>query len=118
MPDISEANLKALIRVLATDPPLDVFPYYEQFTNDEIQDAIRRFPSAHCKKMSIFSPSRTSVPTATLCTTHKRLNPYIISHIFRMIKRETGDHLDLIVDWYPGYPQNLQQDVKEGVQGL
>ncbi|KAL4943554.1 hypothetical protein BDV06DRAFT_189594 [Aspergillus oleicola] len=86
VPDLSEASLKVLIGVLATDPPLDAFPYYEQYTNDKIQQAIRNLPPALCRKSSILSLSKAKIPAANLCTAYKRLNPYIISHIFRLIK--------------------------------
>ncbi|KAL4960251.1 uncharacterized protein BDV14DRAFT_204898 [Aspergillus stella-maris] len=118
VPDLSEACLKELVRILATDPPLDVFPYYEQYTNDKIQEAIKKLPPTLCRKSSLFSLPGSTNPASTLCATHKRLNPYIVSHIFRLIKRETENHLDLVIGWYPGYPERLQWDVKEVVQGL
>ncbi|KAL4954863.1 hypothetical protein BDW69DRAFT_183106 [Aspergillus filifer] len=97
---------------------VDVFPYYEQDTNDKIQAAIKKFPPTICRKSSLSSLPGSTNPTSTLCATHKCLNPYIVSHIFRLIKRETEDHLDLVIGWYPGYPERLQWDVNEVVQGL
>ncbi|KAL4795453.1 hypothetical protein BDV19DRAFT_389324 [Aspergillus venezuelensis] len=118
IPDLSEACLKELVRILVTDPPLDVFPYYEQYTNDKIQEAIKKLPPTLRRKSPLSSLPGSTTPTSILCATHKRLNPYIVSHIFRLIKRETHDHLDLVIGWYPGYPERLQWDVKEVVQGL
>lgn len=113
--DLSRAELQSLIEVLDAEPELDVFPYYTKDTHIQIQDAIRKLPSGLHKRCSIRSLPCASIPAGTLCTTHKRLNPYIIGHIFRLIKREVEDHLDLVTIWYSG---DLLPPIRETVQCL
>ncbi|KAL5042572.1 hypothetical protein BDW71DRAFT_216920 [Aspergillus fruticulosus] len=117
VPDLRQADLQALIVVLAIEPPRPAPPLYGENAKQQIQKAIRKLPSALRKKSLIFSPS-ASVPVATLCTTHKRLNQYIISHIFRLIQREAEDHLYIITKRYSGYPESLQSNVLKIVCNL
>ncbi|RDW89840.1 uncharacterized protein DSM5745_01615 [Aspergillus mulundensis] len=117
MPDLSDDDLRALIEALAIEPPRAAPPLYGENTKQRIQEAIRKLPSTLRKKTLIFSPS-APVPTATLCTIHKRLNHDIIGHIFRLIQREVEDHLEIITQRYPGYPESLPPRALELVRDL
>ncbi|KAL6230929.1 hypothetical protein BDW75DRAFT_244382 [Aspergillus navahoensis] len=117
VPDLKQAELQALIKVLAIEPPRPTPPLYGENTKQQIREAVSKLPLALRKRSLIFSPS-SSVAVATLCTTHKRLNQYIIGHIFRLIQREVEDHLDIIIERYPGYPENLQSHVFKIVRNL
>lgn len=113
--DLSRAELQSLIKVLDAEPELEVFPFYTKDTHIQIQDSIRILPSGLHKRCSIRSLPCASIPAGTLCATHRRLNPYIISHISRLIKREVEDHLDLVTTWYSG---DLIPPLKDTVQCL
>lgn len=113
--DLSRAELQSLIKVLEAEPELDAYPYYTKDTHIQIQDAIRTLPSGLHKRRSVRSLPCAFIAAGTLCATHRRLNPYIISHIFRLIKREVEDHLDLVTMWYSG---DLLPPLKEIVQCL
>ncbi|KAL4745404.1 hypothetical protein BDW72DRAFT_208242 [Aspergillus terricola var. indicus] len=117
LPNLSQADLQALIEVLAIEPPRPAPPLYGESTERQIQEAVNSLPPVLRKRPLIFS-SPTSVPAATLCITHKRLNQYIIGHIFRLIQREVEDHLDAITQRYPGYPESLQSHVFSIVRNL
>ncbi|KAL4999125.1 hypothetical protein BDV10DRAFT_200779 [Aspergillus recurvatus] len=117
VPDLRQADLQALIEVLAIEPPRPASPLYGENTKQQIQESIKKLPSSLRKKSLIFSSS-ASVPAATLCTTHKRLDQYIIGHIFRLIQREVEDHLDIITKRHPGYPESLQYHVLKIVRNL
>ncbi|KAL4786340.1 hypothetical protein BJX76DRAFT_355244 [Aspergillus varians] len=118
VPDLNKAELQSLIEVLAADPPLGDFAYYDNDTEIQIQDAIKRLPSALRRRSSILPLSRALISATALCTMHKGLNQYIISHIFRLIKREVEDHLDLITIWHPEYPGGLHPCLRAAVQYL
>ncbi|KAL4770244.1 hypothetical protein BDW60DRAFT_209184 [Aspergillus nidulans var. acristatus] len=117
LPNLSQADLQALIEVLAIEPPRPGPPLYGENIKQQIQEAVNKLPPALRKRPLIFSSS-TSAPGATLCITHKRLNQYIISHIFRLIQREVEDHLDVITQRYPGYPDSLESHVFSIVRNL
>ncbi|KAL4815548.1 hypothetical protein BDW67DRAFT_191441 [Aspergillus spinulosporus] len=117
VPNLSQADLQALIEVLAIEPPQPAPPLYGENTKQQIQEAVNKLPPALRKRPLIFSSS-TSIPAATLCVTHKRLNQYIIGHIFRLIQREVEDHLDIITQRYPGYPESLESQVVHIVRNL
>ncbi|KAL4743344.1 hypothetical protein BDV11DRAFT_202060 [Aspergillus similis] len=117
VPNLSQADLLALIEVLAIEPPRPAPPLYGEHTKQQIQGAVNKLSPGLRKRPLIFSSS-TSVPAATLCITHKGLNQYIIGHIFRLIQREVEDHLDVITQRDPGYPGSLQYHVFSIVRNL
>ncbi|KAL3433732.1 hypothetical protein BDV09DRAFT_196533 [Aspergillus tetrazonus] len=117
LPNLSRADLQALIEVLAIEPPQPGPPLYGENIKQQIQEAANKLRPALRKRPLIFSSS-TPAPAATLCITHKRLNQYIISHIFRLIQREVEDHLDVITQRYPGYPDSLESHVLNIVRNL
>ncbi|KAL4977398.1 hypothetical protein BDW66DRAFT_150245 [Aspergillus desertorum] len=117
VPDLNQADLQALIEVLAMEPPRIATSLYGGNTKQQIQEAVQKATSALRKKSFIFS-AFAFVPAATLCTTHKCLNQYIIGHIFRLIQREVEDHLDIITKRYPGYLESLPFHVLKIVRNL
>lgn len=116
--DLSEADLKALITVLATNPPPeDSFSHFPIGTSGHIEKTIRKLSSEFFhRSSSLFSFSSYVKPSATLCGTHKALNQHIISHILRLIKREVEGHLELIIQWHS--PRSLDPALVEVIRSL
>ncbi|KAL4869817.1 hypothetical protein BDV12DRAFT_167276 [Aspergillus spectabilis] len=100
LPDLSRTNLTLLIEVLTTGRPQDISPSYSKEIGDQIQKSIKKLPSELRKRFSVLLLPSAFVPVpTTLCTTHRGLNPCIISDICRLLRLEVEDHLAQVEKW-------------------
>ncbi|KAL2827612.1 hypothetical protein BDW59DRAFT_144065 [Aspergillus cavernicola] len=119
VPDLSMDHLQLLIDILTTEYPLKASACDEKRaqtpSNCQTQQAIKTLPHELRKRLTLPFLSRAFISTTTPCAAHKGLNPCIITHIFRLIKREVEDHLDLIVRHSP---EPLKPHHEQAVQCL
>ncbi|PTU23157.1 hypothetical protein P175DRAFT_0499713 [Aspergillus ochraceoroseus IBT 24754] len=99
--DLSRTELKLLIEVLSLES-LITFPKQSRREADkidlDIQREIKRLPENLCGKFMLRLVPNALIRAAVLCGTHRGLNPYIINHIFELVKREVTGHIDIITD--------------------
>ncbi|KAL2854117.1 hypothetical protein BJX68DRAFT_39370 [Aspergillus pseudodeflectus] len=107
IPELSETEIKLLIEALQTDTPQSIFTQNAKTYVERTHTAIRSLPPSLRAKIGIhLIPTPAFFSTAALCSVHKGLNKYIISHFIRMIKREVKGHLDSLTEytWEPPKP--------------
>lgn len=88
--DLTKEQLNQLIEVLS----IDTFsPEGDTSVEGRIKEAIRRLPWDLHRHAFIRIVPNALIQSAILCDRHTGMNPYVINHIFILIKREVTEHL-------------------------
>ncbi|PLB44573.1 hypothetical protein P170DRAFT_480327 [Aspergillus steynii IBT 23096] len=115
--DLTKEHLRLLIEVLKMDNvPLEERTKVPQ---DEagIKQAIKKLPWDLRRHAFIRIVPNSLLQPAILCPPHNGLNPYLIGHILRLVKREVTEHLSKL-ERYTGEMDSECRELLTELQGI